>query len=80
MCKSCPSCFFTLDNQRQNLSLALKSIATRFPTTEDSSSVNFGLRVLALENRLKLLRESMLFPPSTARQVDYSLIQLDNLR
>lgn len=80
LCESCPSCFFTLDSQRQNLSLILKSITTRFPTTPDSSNVNFGLRILALENRLKLLRESISFPPSIARQVDDALTQLDKLR
>lgn len=79
-CESCPSCFFTLDSQRRNLSLALKNITTRFPTTPDSSSVIFGPRILALENRLKLMRESISFPPSTARQVDDALSQLDNLR
>lgn len=80
MCESCPSCFFTLDSQRQNLSLALKNISPRLPTTPDSSSVNFGPRILALENRLKLMRESISFPPRTARQVDDALSQLEELR
>lgn len=80
MCESCPSCFFTLDSQRQNLSLALKNITPHFPTTPDSPSANFGPRILALENQLKLMRESMSFPPSTARQVDDALSQLEGLR
>lgn len=80
MCESCPSCFFTLDSQRQNLSLALKNITPRFPTTPDSPSANFGPRILALENQLKLMRESISFPPSTARQVDDALSQLEGLR
>lgn len=80
MCESCPSCFFTLDSQRQNLSLALKNITPHFPTTPENPSANFGPRILALENQLKLMRESISFPPSTARQVDDALSQLEGLR
>ncbi|XP_011611933.1 laminin subunit beta-3 isoform X1 [Takifugu rubripes] len=79
-CKLCPSCFFTLDSQRQNLSLALNSITPHFPTTPDHSSVNFGPRILALEAQLKLIQESISFPPSTAQQVDDVLSQLEELR
>lgn len=79
-CESCPACFFALDSQRQNLSLALKNFTPRVPTTADPSSGPLGPRILALEAALKLIRESVSVPPGTAGQVDDALSRLDELR
>ncbi|GLD65973.1 laminin subunit beta-3 [Lates japonicus] len=77
-CETCPSCFFTLDAQRQNISLALERLSPRFPPRPDLG--NFGLRIRTLETSLNLIRDSIVLPPSTARQVDDALSQLEKLR
>lgn len=78
-CETCPSCFFTLDAQRQNLSLALKSFLTR-PGGSGVHVGDFVPRIRALEARLNLIRNSISLPPSTTQQVNDALSQLDMLR
>lgn len=82
-CEICPSCYFTLDTQRQNLSLAVERLYTSFPSRpgggyDDSGTV--GPRILNLLNRLNLIRNSISLPPSTAEEVDDALSQLNKLR
>lgn len=81
-CEMCPSCYFTLDAQRQNLSVSLERL---FPTTpsrptgpidEDWSGPAF----LALEGRLALIRDSMPLTPGTAQEVVNAQSLLDKLR
>ncbi|XP_070758572.1 laminin subunit beta-3 [Enoplosus armatus] len=81
-CETCPSCFFTLDAQRRNLSLAVEKLSPRVPSRPGSSGDlgNFGPRIRALEASLNLIRDSITLPPSTAKQVDDALSQLDKLR
>lgn len=81
-CETCPSCFFTLDAQRQNLSLALERLFTSVPSRPggDGDLGNFGPRIRALEASLNLIRDSITLPLSTARQIDDALSQLDKLR
>ncbi|XP_053171447.1 laminin subunit beta-3 [Scomber japonicus] len=79
-CESCPSCYFTLDAQRQNLSLALERLSPRFPTRPGGDFGNFGPRILTLEANLNLLRDSISLPTTSARQIDDVLSQLNKLR
>ncbi|XP_078105448.1 laminin subunit beta-3 [Sander vitreus] len=81
-CETCPSCFFTLDAQRQNLSAALERLSPRFPSRPGGAGDpgNFGPRILILENSLNLIRDSISLPPSITTQVDNALLQLDKLR
>lgn len=81
-CETCPSCFFTLDARRQNLSLALERLSPSFPTRPGGGGDlgNFGPRIHTLETSLNLIRNSISLPPSTAEQVDDALSQLDKLR
>lgn len=81
-CETCPSCFFTLDAQRQNLSLALERLSASVPSRPggDGDLGNFGPRIRALEASLNLIRDSITLPLSTARQIDDALSQLDKLR
>ncbi|XP_028262926.1 laminin subunit beta-3 [Parambassis ranga] len=81
-CDLCPSCFFTLDAQRQNLSLALERLSPRFPSRPggDVDPGNYGPRILALETRLKQIRDSISLPPDVAKQVADALSRLNKLR
>ncbi|XP_061640126.1 laminin subunit beta-3-like isoform X2 [Phyllopteryx taeniolatus] len=81
-CKICPSCFFSLDSQRQALSLALEKFTPKFPPRPGGSGDlgNFEPRIRALEASLNLIRNSVSLPPSSATQIDDALSQLDKLR
>lgn len=81
-CETCPSCFFTLDAQRQNLSLALERLSSHFPSRPGGATIagNFGPRIRALEASLNLIRDSISLSPSTAQQVNDTLAHLDKLR
>ncbi|KAA8593691.1 hypothetical protein FQN60_009807 [Etheostoma spectabile] len=81
-CETCPSCFFTMDAQRQNLSAALERLSPRFPSRPGGAGDpgNFVPRILILENSLNLIRDSISLPPGITTQVDDALLQLDKLR
>lgn len=80
-CEACPSCYFTMDAQRQNLSLALERLSPSFPSpTRPTVNQNFGPRIRALEASLNVIRNSISLPPSVVRQVDDALSKLDKLR
>ncbi|KAI3370517.1 hypothetical protein L3Q82_025278 [Scortum barcoo] len=79
VCEMCPSCFFTLDARRLNLSLALEKLSLNFPSHPGDTG-NLGPRISALEASLKLIRDSITFPPTTAKQIDDAQAQLRKLR
>ncbi|XP_061583968.1 laminin subunit beta-3-like [Cololabis saira] len=81
-CDPCPSCFFTLDSQLKNMSLALEKFSPGIPTRPGGSGTpeNFGLRVRVLEANLRKIRDSLPLPPITVTQVDDALSQLQKLR
>ncbi|XP_071350563.1 laminin subunit beta-3 [Trachinotus anak] len=79
-CETCPSCFFILSAQRQNLSLALEKLSPNFPSPGGPDLEKFGPRIRTLEASLKLIQDSILLPLKTTRQVDDALNQLDSLR
>ncbi|KAE8297870.1 Laminin subunit beta-3 [Larimichthys crocea] len=80
-CEACPSCYFTMDAQRRNLSLALERLSPSFPSpTRPTVNQNFGPRIRALEASLNVIRNSISLPPSVVRQVDDALSKLDKLR
>uniref|UniRef100_A0A3Q3N640 Laminin, beta 3 n=1 Tax=Mastacembelus armatus TaxID=205130 RepID=A0A3Q3N640_9TELE len=75
-CEMCPSCFFTLDEQRQNLSLALERLSLRFPSRPGSTGDlgSFGPRVLALEASLNLIQNSISLPPTIVKSIDENVL------
>ncbi|XP_041836366.1 laminin subunit beta-3 isoform X2 [Melanotaenia boesemani] len=81
-CKLCPSCFFQLDFQRKNMSVALERLSPRFPSRPGGAGDpgNFGPRIRALEASLNLIRNSVSLPPATVREVDEALSELERLR
>ncbi|XP_022601051.1 laminin subunit beta-3 [Seriola dumerili] len=79
-CDTCPSCFFSLDAQRQNLSLTLEKLSTPFPSPGVPDLGKFGPRIWSLEASLKQIQGSILLPPTSATQIDDALSQLDKLR
>ncbi|XP_054472751.1 laminin subunit beta-3 [Anoplopoma fimbria] len=81
-CETCPSCFFTLDAQRQTLSFSLERLSLRLPSRPvgDGDLGNFEPRIRMLEASLTLIQNSISLPPGVAIQIDNALSQLDNLR
>lgn len=80
-CEACPSCYFSLDAQRQNLSAALRNFSPAIlPTPPGGPGGDLGPRIRALENSLKDIRDSVSLPVSTEQQVDERLAQLESLR
>lgn len=79
-CKLCPSCFFTLDAQRQNISLALSRLTLLPHPGVSGDSKDFGPRIRALESSLNNIRSSISLPPPIASQIDKALSLLDQLR
>lgn len=81
-CETCPNCYFSLDAQRQNFSLALERLSPRVPTRPGGTGDlgDLGPRIRALEASLKDIQDSISLPPSTAQDVDSALSQLDKLR
>lgn len=78
-CEMCPSCFFTLDAQRQNLSFTLEGLFHNLPfrPTGAVDLDRLGPRFLALEASLTLIQNSIPRTPSTARELDNALSLLD---
>ncbi|XP_068451065.1 laminin subunit beta-3-like [Clinocottus analis] len=79
-CETCPTCFFTMDAQRQNLSSALERFSLRLPSgpVGDGDLGNFGPRIRVLEASLTLIQNSL--PPGSTTQMDDALSQLNKLR
>uniref|UniRef100_UPI003AAB3FD0 laminin subunit beta-3 n=1 Tax=Centroberyx gerrardi TaxID=166262 RepID=UPI003AAB3FD0 len=78
-CEMCPSCFFTLDAQRQNLTLGLERLSPSLPTRPGVTG-EYGPRIRALEASLTQIRDSIPVPPNSARQINDALSQLSRLR
>uniref|UniRef100_A0A7N6AMJ6 Laminin, beta 3 n=1 Tax=Anabas testudineus TaxID=64144 RepID=A0A7N6AMJ6_ANATE len=81
-CEMCPSCFFTLDAQRQNLSFTLEGLFHNLPfrPTGAVDLDRLGPRFLALEASLTLIQNSIPRTPSTARELDNALNHLNKLK
>lgn len=81
-CEMCPSCYFTLDAQRQNISRSLERLSPSFPTRPGGAGEpgKFGPRIRALEASLKQIRDSISFPLNTVGPVNDALSQLEKLR
>ncbi|XP_060925892.1 laminin subunit beta-3 [Limanda limanda] len=75
-CETCPSCFFRLDAQIQNLSLSLGRLSPGFPDTDIGK---FGPRIRTLEASLKRIQDSILLPLNIVKQIDDARSQLDKL-
>lgn len=81
-CDTCPSCYFTLDAQRKNFSSALEKISQRLPSRpgRPDDLDTFGPRIRQVEASLNQIRDSISLPPSTAKQIDDALSELDKLK
>lgn len=81
-CELCPNCFFTLDFQQRNISLALDKLSFRFPSLPGGAGDlgNFGPRIRLLEGSLNQIKETLSRPPNTVTPLDDALLQLDELR
>ncbi|XP_040059097.2 laminin subunit beta-3 [Gasterosteus aculeatus] len=80
-CEKCPSCFFTLDAQREKLSSALEKLSLRVPSRPgDGDLGNFTPRIRVLEASLSLIQKSISLPPGVAVQVDDAVSELNKLR
>uniref|UniRef100_A0A4W5MRY1 Laminin EGF-like domain-containing protein n=1 Tax=Hucho hucho TaxID=62062 RepID=A0A4W5MRY1_9TELE len=80
-CEVCPSCFFSLDSNIQNLTLGLERLSSRIPSLPGGSlPTSLGPRIRTLEATLTQIRDSLPLPPSSARQVNDALSQLRRLR
>ncbi|XP_028303311.1 laminin subunit beta-3 isoform X2 [Gouania willdenowi] len=77
-CDSCPSCFFTLQNQIKNQSSALEKLSDKVSARPDPE--DFGPRIRDLETSLNLIRNSVSLPPTITKQVDDALSTLKELR
>lgn len=76
-CHRCPSCFFTLDAQRQNITEALRKLL--LPQTSRDPK-DFGPQIHALESSLNSLKNSVSLPPAVALNVDKALVGMSQLR
>lgn len=63
-CEMCPSCFFSLNAQRKNVSLVLLELASRL-SSQSGGGADFGPRISYLEATLKVIQNSMSFSPIT---------------
>ncbi|KAM9522760.1 laminin subunit beta-3 isoform 1-T2 [Salvelinus alpinus] len=80
-CEVCPSCFFSLDSNIQNLTLGLEKLSSRIPSLSGGSlPTSLGPRIRTLEATLTQIRDSLPLPPPSARQVNDALSQLRRLR
>ncbi|CAJ1051838.1 LOW QUALITY PROTEIN: laminin subunit beta-3-like [Xyrichtys novacula] len=81
-CQSCPSCYFTLDAQRRNISLTLEKFSPGFPFPPGGTGdpANFVPRIRILESMLNQIKDSLSLPPISGKQIDDALDELDKLR
>ncbi|CAL9704999.1 unnamed protein product [Knipowitschia caucasica] len=77
LCQTCPSCFFTLDAQRQNISAALRKL--QLPGTPGPSP-DFGPRIHALESSLNNIKNGISLPPAVSVDVDKALVTISQLQ
>ncbi|KAG7493356.1 hypothetical protein JOB18_007172 [Solea senegalensis] len=80
-CERCPSCFFTLDEQRRNISLALERLSPRLPSRPggDVDLGDYGPRIRTMEYKLKQIKDSIVLPPSITEQIETALSKLHQL-
>ncbi|XP_030634201.1 laminin subunit beta-3 [Chanos chanos] len=61
-CQVCPSCFFTLDQQLQDLMLKLESLSSPLGPNPDPTGENLGPQIRHLENILSQINKSLPLP------------------
>lgn len=76
VCEKCPSCFFTLDQQRQNISLALGILTSNLLPSRPS---DFGPKILSLEIKARRIQNFINLPPSISQQIEEALSTLHEL-
>ncbi|XP_043977386.1 laminin subunit beta-3 [Gambusia affinis] len=80
-CELCPDCFFAMDSQRRNVSLALDKLSFRLPSLPGGGGDlgSFGPRLQELEAGLAQIRKSVSRPPKTVTQLEDALFLLNKL-
>ncbi|XP_008319201.1 laminin subunit beta-3 [Cynoglossus semilaevis] len=76
VCEKCPSCFFTLDQQRENISLALGILTSNLLPSRPS---DFGPKILSLEIKARRIQNFINLPPSISQQIEEALSTLHEL-
>ncbi|XP_039538072.1 laminin subunit beta-3 [Pimephales promelas] len=80
-CPACPSCFFSMNTDLQELTLGLERLSNSLlssggrPTSSDSSR-----RIQTLQDTLALIQESVSVPPQSSRALTEALQRLNTLR
>ncbi|XP_054879283.1 laminin subunit beta-3-like isoform X2 [Poeciliopsis prolifica] len=81
-CELCPDCFFSMDAQRRNVTLALDKLSLRLPSLPGGGGDlgSLGPRFQELEADLARIRESVSRPPKTVTQLEDAQFLLNKLR
>lgn len=84
-CPDCPSCFRDLDDQLDGLSVLVEQISyslTQHGGGGGSGSLpgHLGLRISALEESLRVIREQLVLPTPSANKLESALSELRRLR
>ncbi|XP_066528164.1 laminin subunit beta-3 isoform X2 [Hoplias malabaricus] len=79
-CPVCPSCFFSLDAQLQNLTLGLDFLLDRLDQTGPTTPGDLDDQIQNLENTLLQIRGSLTLPPRSDPLLNKGLDTLRTLR
>ncbi|KAJ8412103.1 hypothetical protein AAFF_G00143700 [Aldrovandia affinis] len=79
-CPVCPSCFFALDLQIQELTLSLQRLSTRAPAMPGAAEPDLGPRIRALEATLSNIRDTLPLSAHSDRRITGALEDLRRLR
>ncbi|KAL4658658.1 laminin subunit beta-3 [Arapaima gigas] len=80
VCPLCPACFFTLDQQLQNLTINLEGLSSRASALPGTIHPGLASRIQAMENGLTQIRGSMMLPPQSAYHMNEVVAELQRLR
>ncbi|KPP73987.1 laminin subunit beta-3-like, partial [Scleropages formosus] len=80
LCPVCPACFFTLDQQLQNLTLSLEGISSRASALPGTIHPSLASRIRAMEDVLAQTRGSIVFPPQSTYRLNEVLAEAQRLR
>ncbi|KAG7477647.1 hypothetical protein MATL_G00071830 [Megalops atlanticus] len=79
-CPVCPSCFFTLDRQIQDLTLSLERLQARASALPGTAELDLGPRIRALEASLTQIRDILPLPVPSASLITEALEEMRRLR
>ncbi|XP_036386198.1 laminin subunit beta-3 [Megalops cyprinoides] len=79
-CPICPSCFFTLDRQIQDLTLSLERLQARASALPGTAELDLGPRIRALEASLTQIRDVLPLPVPSSSLITEALEEMRRLR